>query len=210
MKATPVIQVFAKYPHVGRVKTRLAAHCGSVSAKDIHQELVERQLSQLQQLPLLVRIELWCDDNADAAYYKMLFRRWPRLTYRRQCEGDLGLRLATALQRGIRFSGQVLQIGTDCPVLGVAEIEHALAELSCGADVVFVPAEDGGYVLGGYTAFHRDLFQRVDWGTNRVLQQSLDQAQSVGLNVVCLPSLWDVDRPEDVLRYREQQNEDLR
>jgi len=201
----PIIQVFAKYPHNGRVKTRLARVIGSEQATQIHQELVERQLAHLQHLPAYVKLELWCDEDADSPYYHTLFRRWPRLSYRRQSDGDLGARLAAALQRGVRHSRRILQIGTDCPVLGRNEIESALSGLNQNVDIVFIPAEDGGYVLGAYRQYKSGLFDHIDWSTERVLRQSLRQIASLGLTAVCLPSLWDIDHAEDLERYRQLQ-----
>ncbi len=73
MNGPPIIQVFAKYPHPGRVKTRLAKRIGDESAARVHQELVERQLTFLQQLPASIRLELWCNEDADAPFYQSLF-----------------------------------------------------------------------------------------------------------------------------------------
>lgn len=209
MNRSPIIQVFAKYPYPGRVKTRLAKSIGDESAAQVHRELVERQLQCLQQLPAFIRLELWCDEDADAPYYQALFQRWPRLSYRRQSAGNLGARLGNALRRGLWFSPKVLQIGTDCPFLNPQVIGVALSSLCPQTDIVFVPAEDGGYVLGGYTTFRATLFDNIEWSTDQVLVQSLRRAESVGLCSICLPSLWDIDRLEDLERYRQWQNTGL-
>ncbi len=44
-------------------------------------------------------------------------------------------------------NGLVLLIGTDCPALTEVHIHSAANALRDGADVILIPAEDGGYVL---------------------------------------------------------------
>ena len=197
-----VVQVFAKYPRLGKVKTRLAEDTSSEMAVQVHRELVERQLAQLMHLPGSVLIELWCTESADAEYYRMLLGRWPRIRYRRQSAGDLGQRLKTALQRAILQADRVLQIGTDCPVLQCEHVRYAAHLLGLDADTVFIPAEDGGYVLAGYTTFHPRIFDNIAWSTSAVLAQARRQLLRQGLNSVALPALWDIDHLQDLQRYR--------
>lgn len=196
------VQVFMKYPQPGCVKTRLAEHIGSARAVAVYQELVESVIEELQELPVSQRIELWCDADGASPYIRKLFNWWPRLHYRRQANGDLGTRLDDALRQAALSSSRVVQLGTDCPVLRADNIESALSALTCDSDVVFIPAEDGGYVLGAYRTYREGLFSAIDWSTDRVLQQSITQAQRAGLHVTCLPGLWDIDHLDDLERYR--------
>ncbi len=94
-------------------------------------------------------------------------------------------------------------------MLDTQVIVVALRVLCRQTDTVFVPAEDGGYVLGGYTAFRAALFDSIDWSTDQVLAQSLLRVESVGLRSLCQPVLWDIDRIEDLERYRQWQNTDV-
>lgn len=209
MNLRSVIQVFAKYPHVGQVKTRLASETGPELAAEVHCELVERQLDALMRLPGYVRLELWCTEDADALFYKTLFERWPRLRYCRQRGGELGERLGHALACSMPRSSLVLQIGTDCPVLHRPQIMAAIEELNQGSDTVFIPAEDGGYVLGGYTVYQRELFEHVEWSTCRVMFQVQSQLDRYGYSVSVLPTLWDIDYLADLERYRGLRDDDL-
>ena len=79
----------------------------------------------------------------------------------------------------------------------VAQAEAALAS----ADVVLGPAEDGGYVLIGCSRAVPEIFRGIEWGTNRVLEQTLKSASQAQLRVTLLNTLWDVDRPEDWRRF---------
>lgn len=77
-----------------------------------------------------------------------------------------------------------------------------LGKLNEGYDVVFIPAEDGGYVLAGYRCWLPGMFDDIDWGTGKVLAQCQNQLKALGLKVKLFPALWDVDRPEDLSRYQ--------
>ncbi|MCX7204061.1 MAG: DUF2064 domain-containing protein, partial [Burkholderiales bacterium] len=70
------------------------------------------------------------------------------------------------------------------------------------ADVVFAPAQDGGYALVGLRREAPELFERVDWGTEQVMSQTLAHAQALGLTVRLLRTVWDVDTPADLRRWR--------
>ena len=70
-----------------------------------------------------------------------------------------------------------------------------------GADVVCQPAEDGGYVLIGMWQPQPTLFTDMPWSTAKVMAQTRARAQAAGLRLLELPSLWDVDNPEDLPRW---------
>jgi glycosyltransferase A (GT-A) superfamily protein (DUF2064 family) len=43
-----------------------------------------------------------------------------------------------------------------------------------------------------------DLFQSIAWSTDRVFQQTVTIARNLNLSITALPTLTDVDRPEDL------------
>lgn len=57
---------------------------------------------------------------------------------------------------------------------------------------------DGGYYLIGLRQSIPQLFANIDWGTSQVFSQTLDIAQQLNLSRADLPTLVDVDRPEDL------------
>ena len=204
-KASPVVQVFTKYPHPGQVKTRLAHDTGGEEAAEVHRELVLRQLQELMRLPPFYQLELWGNADANRPFYHLLLSKWPRLRYCRQQEGDLGVKLRHALARASHHSTCVLQMGTDCPVLQADDIKIAASACQQQADVVFIPAEDGGYVLGAYRSYHSAMFDAIEWSTERVLSQALSRLWRLGYSTATLPTMWDIDRIADLQRYREMQ-----
>ncbi len=116
-----------------------------------------------------------------------------------QPQGDLGARLHTAfLLHGAH--GPLLMIGTDCPALQAQQLREAARRLLDGRDAVFIPAEDGGYVLIGLRRPRPLLFADMPWSTDRVMALTRERAAAAGLDAFELPALWDVDRPEDLPR----------
>jgi glycosyltransferase A (GT-A) superfamily protein (DUF2064 family) len=65
------------------------------------------------------------------------------------------------------------------------------------------PAEDGGYVLIGLRQFDARLFSNVTWGTERVAHETRERLQSLGWRWQELETLWDVDRPADLVRLEQ-------
>src|SRR5205085_729410 len=67
---------------------------------------------------------------------------------------------------------------------------------ACGATargVGFGPSDDGGYYLIGLKRNHLQLFERIDWSTERVLEQTRRRARELNLEVELLPTGYDVD-----------------
>ena len=95
---------------------------------------------------------------------------------------------------------RAILIGTDCPLMSanyVAQAEAALAS----ADVVLGPAEDGGYVLIGCSRAVPEFFREIEWGAHQVLGNRPEVGFPGWAQGVSANTLWDVDRPEDWLRY---------
>ena len=59
--------------------------------------------------------------------------------------------------------------------------------------VVLGPSDDGGYYLIGLKKNHRPVFERIDWSTDRVFEQTLTRAKELNLEVSLLPGGYDVD-----------------
>jgi len=64
-------------------------------------------------------------------------------------------------------------------------------------------AEDGGYYLIVLKSAHAELFQDIDWSTERVSAQTLERARRMDLDVVELPPWLDVDDADDLARLIE-------
>ena len=104
-------------------------------------------------------------------------------------------------QAFVAHNGPLLLIGTDCPVLQRNHLESAERALHAGNDAVFIPAEDGGYVLVGLRQPQSIIFENIDWGTNKVMAQTRQHLNKQGLHWLELETLWDIDRPSDLDRF---------
>ena len=117
---------------------------------------------------------------------------------RPQPEGDLGARMLAAI--GER---PTLVIGTDCPALTPAHLQEAAVALT-RADVVLIPAADGGYVLIGARKPQPALFDNMAWGTDTVLAETRARVAALGLACIELDPLWDVDTESDLTRMERE------
>ena len=190
------VLVFARYPTPGQAKTRLIPALGPAGAAQLYQHLAERVIAQVRALPFPVEIALWYSGATAATMQAWL---GDDLIYCPQPEGDLGHRLSAAMDWAFAQGyGSALVIGTDCPDLNAAILTQGLEALAAGADLVLGPAQDGGYYLLGLTSPQPALFEGITWSTAAVLAQTLAQAERLHLTPTYLPTLVDIDTPEDL------------
>ncbi len=188
--------VFAKYPEPGRAKTRLIPALGPEGAAALHEQLVHHTLNGVGELLGLreVDAQIWTA-GADPSALADRFRT--PLPCVAQEEGDLGQRMLAAFRVMLRASRSGVLIGTDCPDLSAGVLTLAFEALHT-ADVVLGPAGDGGYYLIGLKRPVPALFENVEWSTSTVLARTLERASALGLSVWLLPTLSDVDEPQDL------------
>lgn len=195
--AEPVsIAILARAPIVGQVKTRLIPLLGAAGAARLQAWLLQRTVASAL-AAAVGPVTLWCDGDAQHADFA-LCRSFAGVTLRQQPQGDIGLRMLMALQESSTTSG-TLVIGTDCPARTDAHLRLA-AQCLQDHDAVFLPAEDGGYVLVGMQTPEPHVFDRVAWGSDRVMAQTRQRLTDLGWQWAEPLSLWDVDRPADFVR----------
>jgi len=177
--STAVI-VFARPAVPGKAKTRLIPRLGPWGAARLHARLTERTL-RVARASGCGKVEL---------------------QIRQQRGRDLGERMLHAFSKALRRHRRVILVGTDCPVLQPADLRRA-ARLLCGAcDAVLAPAEDGGYALIALKKVRAELFEGIEWGTDAVLRESLTKIKLCNLRCRLLRTVWDLDRPQDLERFR--------
>ena len=193
------IMVFAKAPTPGRVKTRLVPALGERAAAALHRQLAERTLGTAR-AARLGPVELWCAPGTNDAFFAACAEQHG-VGLRDQGEGDLGMRMARALESALAEGSPGLLIGSDCPALTPEYLREAAAALVNGSDAVIGPAEDGGYVLIGLARSPAaPLFKDIAWGSATVMQETRAHLARLNWRWRELATLWDVDRPEDLLR----------
>ena len=134
---------------------------------------------------------------ADSSGYFSRVNVEPPLTIFMQEGEDLGERMFNTFQA--RFDEgyeRVVIVGSDSPSLPVAYIEKAL---NSDKDLTIGPSTDGGYYLIGMHQKPVNVFAGgIDWGSGKVLRQTLDCVKKCGSSLELLPPWYDVDRVEDL------------
>lgn len=193
--------VFAKAPIADKAKTRLIPAIGSGAAARIHEELVLRTLEGISSGHSNEWCStLWCSPDRQHIFFQNLARQFD-LQLAEQRGKNLGKKMFNAFQATLQHAQRVVIIGTDCPVLDSDAIRQAFSALLDSYDAVIIPAEDGGYISLGLTRVDSRLFKDIAWGTSMVYAQTIAILQQLDFNYLVLPTLWDVDRPEDLARY---------
>lgn len=192
------VVVFAKAPIPGEAKTRLIPAIGAEGAAMLHAALVERALESAASAGY--DVELCCTPDADHPFFEECAEVFD-CTLSEQGGGDLGVRMLRAIDDVLTDFDVAVIVGADCPAVTPKHIQQAVSALA-DHDVALIPAEDGGYVLIAARRVAAAMFDQIDWGTDRVLAQQRDALQRVGLSFAELDTLWDVDRPEDLVRLQ--------
>ncbi len=195
-KASPVaVAIMAKAPVPGTVKTRLIPTIGAHAAAVLQERLTERTV-QTAVSAAVGPVTLWCaPDPSHVAFREMVLRH--SVILKRQPESDLGGRMLACLAAA---GGPALVIGTDCPAFTADHLRAAAQALRDSADVVVIPAEDGGYVLIGARKPHPELFAGITWSTASVIQETRARIAALDLNRVEFDALWDIDIEADLAR----------
>ena len=184
----------AKAPIPGQTKTRLISTIGAHAAAILQERLTERTVATAR-AAAVGPVTLWCAPDRGHSSFRELVTHHA-VTLKRQPVGDLGTRMLAAMAASGR---PTIVIGTDCPAF-TPEHLRAAAHALRDADVVLIPAEDGGYVLIGLKWWDARLFADVAWGTDQVMTATRERLAALNWRWLELPCAWDVDRPADFRR----------
>jgi uncharacterized protein len=188
------LAIFAKTPVPGNVKTRLTPPLSLEQGCELYRCMLLDTITRARSLSLDTVIFY----QGDAAYFEEIA---PGVRLIPQLETELGGRLEDAFDRlrALGYAG-VAVIGSDAPDLPLSSITAAFAQMEKGKQVVFGPAEDGGYYLVALRSACGELFTDIPWSGPEVLERSLQKAHAAGLSVGLLPMWYDVDSFDDLFR----------
>lgn len=196
----PVI-VMAKAPVPGYAKTRLIPALGAAGAAALAEQLLEHTLAQALSADL-GPVDLCCaPDSTHPAFARHAHQ--PGIALSMQGDGDLGARMARALDRWTHRLGRALLVGTDVPALNAAMLHQAMQALD-DADAVFIPALDGGYALVGLRRPAPQIFNHMTWSTPQVMAETRRRLAAAGFSHVELPPLADIDEACDLVHLPTQ------
>jgi rSAM/selenodomain-associated transferase 1 len=159
--------IMAKAPVAGSVKTRLARAVGPIEALRFYRAATARLIRRVGRDRRWRTVLAATPDHMAGAPF------WPGdLERRAQGGGDLGARM----QRMVDFApaGPVVIVGSDIPAIARAHVAAAFRALK-SHEVVFGPAEDGGYWLVGLRRPPRaqSIFGDVRWSSRHALADTL-------------------------------------
>jgi len=181
-----------------RKPARLIPAIGAQAAARLHRKLVLQTL-RTAYAAKLGPVTLWAAPDTSHRFFRVLTKLG--VLCKSQCSGDLGERMQYALSAS--HPSPTLLLGSDCAPLKVEHLIAAADVLRAGHDAVFLPAEDGGYVLIGLNAeANAALFENIPWGTSNVMRFTRSRLGLLGYSWHEPATLWDIDHPADLQRWR--------
>jgi uncharacterized protein len=191
--------LFAKQPVPGAVKTRLSPAISAADAAELYGCMLADTVAVVAGLQGTTLVLCYAPAPGAAAYFRENF---PTVQQFPQEGDDLGERLSNAFAllfaRGFTA---VAAIGSDAPHVPPAYLAEAFRLVAtAAADVVFGPADDGGYYLVAMPTLHSRLFRDIPWSCQDTLAASEAVAADLGLQVRRLPLWHDLDTVQDLQR----------
>ena len=185
-----LVIVFVKNIKLGTVKTRLAKTIGDYGAFEVYSELVKITEKATENLAVDIRIYF---SNA------IVDTKWKNHSKTIQKGKDLGERMLNAFKDGFNDGyNHIVLIGSDLPDINSNHILDGLDALDAN-DVVFGPAEDGGYYLVGMSKLLPEIFQNKPWSQPELLKITLEELKQTKTQVGILETLNDIDTYEDLI-----------
>jgi rSAM/selenodomain-associated transferase 1 len=194
------VAIMSKAPRAGMVKTRLTTVLSPEEAASLNICFLQDIAAAIARLgPRARGVACFTPAEAEQYYRDLLPEAFGLLPQRGK---DLSERLINITEDLFcRGFPAVCLIGSDSPTLPICVFDEAIAFLNRPGDcVVLGPSEDGGYYFLGLKQPHRDLFEGIDWSTDKVAAQTLERADRLRLPVYLLPLHYDVDDPESLRR----------
>lgn len=183
----------AKEPRAGFVKSRLALGIGAAEAVRFYRVTLAATLRRLADPRWELALAVAPDTSLRRPFWPQGVRRLA------QGPGDLGQRMQRLFD--LMPPGPVVIVGSDIPDIATQTIARAFRRLG-EADMVFGPAEDGGYWLVGARRRPRvpRPFRGVRWSGPHALADTCSNC--TGLDIDFVATLNDVDTEADWRRWR--------
>lgn len=189
-KEKNLLIVFVKNKVAGKVKTRLAKTIGSEAALHIYDALLS--LTEKTSQKVAVDRHIYFSEA-------IVPKGWEGDQKLVQQGADLGARMQGAFQYGFEQGfNKIILIGSDLPDITKENIDTGFENLQ-SKEVVFGPAEDGGYYLIGMTKMHEIIFKNKPWSQSRLLEVTLAQLKEKQTTVGLLETLNDIDTFDDLV-----------
>ena len=198
----------AKWHGFGRCKTRLAKDIGKSNSAKVQSMMTNHTISVAKSLQKTKLIDI---SIAISGLGKKNCRRWSKQLgikrFNLQGKGCLGEKMKRQIIINKKFCRQnniknIIFIGTDLPDLCHQDLLNTQRKLQ-NNDLILGPSNDGGYWLIGLSekimSSHLYLpFINIKWGTENVLQETIDNFASIELKYEFLDKKIDIDTIFDI------------
>ncbi len=185
-----LIIVFVKNIKLGTVKTRLAKTIGDYGAFEVYSELVKLTENATEHIAIDKRI-----------YFSntIVDTKWNGVYKTVQNGNDLGERMKNAFKEGFESGYEkIVLIGSDLPDINTKHIRNGIDALD-HHEVVFGPAEDGGYYLVGLSKMNTSIFENKPWSQPNLLKVTAEELDQYNTSYTLLETLNDIDTYEDLI-----------
>jgi len=198
----------AKWHGFGRCKTRLSKDIGKSNSAKIQSVITKHTISVAKSLQKTKLIDI---SIAISGLGEKNCRRWSKQLgikrFNLQGKGCLGEKMKRQIIINKKFCTQnkiknIIFIGTDLPDLCHQDLLNTQRKLQHN-DLILGPSNDGGYWLIGLSekimSSHLYLpFINIKWGTENVLQKTIDNFASIKLKYEFLDKKIDIDTIFDI------------
>jgi uncharacterized protein len=197
------LALMTKAPRAGEVKTRLVPPLTIEEAAQLNRCFLQDTAAAISVCcsgltapnpgrSLIRGIAVYTPVGAESDYTDILPADFSLLLQRGE---NFGERLYFAAEDLFKCGfNAVCLIDSDSPTISAENFTRAIELLSAPDDrIVLGPCDDGGYYLIGLKELYREVFERIDWSTERVFEQTKHRAAQIGLEVCELPRGFDVD-----------------
>ena len=189
------LAVMAKAPRPGKVKTRLQPPLTAEEAAALNVCFLRDTTENIAGVAAeggAQGVVCYTPVGDEAMFDGLLPEGFALIAQRGDSFGErLLLALGDMLQCGF---GAVCLIDSDSPTMPKAALQAAVEALQAPGDrVVLGGSADGGYYLIGLKAAHPEPFEQITWSTPSVLEETVRQVRGAGLELVELPTWYDVD-----------------
>jgi rSAM/selenodomain-associated transferase 1 len=194
---TAAVVVFAKAPVAGRVKTRMIPPLTPDQAAGLYAAMLADVLDATAEFAARRGLDAVLAIDPPEVCGEMARRAPPGYRVVAQRGPGLSARMAWAVaELAAAGCDRALVRGSDSPALESGTLDAALDALS-DCDLVVCPDLDGGYSLVGLRRPAPGLFDHP-MSTERVLDDTLANAERLGLRSRVLPPRFDLDTAEDL------------
>tara|TARA_Y100001968_G_scaffold78513_1_gene69803 strand:- start:841 stop:1554 length:714 start_codon:yes stop_codon:yes gene_type:complete len=215
----PTIVLMTRWHAIYRCKSRLSKDIGALHAAKIQEKLTNHTIKVAKEIQKegLADVKVSIDGiGIQAAKKWALKNKIQKVTT--QGSGNLGTKmkrqfLKTHSEKTIfhkKISNPILLIGTDLPSISHSDLIRAIQVLT-HKEMVLGPSTDGGYWLIGLSnKLLNPLcywpFSGINWGTDKVLQETIRLASLNQIDYQLLQTKNDLDNISDLSPWLDQKS----